>query len=152
MLATSDQWAEHSHILHSLWGHQFVLRVHTSSRTYVRCKCKRAIIITSSFPWWRTRSPRHIAPNERTQLDWKIHRQPCGTWEQFQMMLVCVCWESARAEGQTLTIINDAPVELHRLPPPTLDKPAAANLLSSSSSARFHPPLLRLRACVRARG
>ena len=46
-----------------------------------------------------------------------MYRQPHGTWKQFQMIPHRVCWDSARAEGQTLTIINDVPMELYRLPP-----------------------------------
>lgn len=79
-----------------------------------------------SFSSSRMFSPRHIASlslNVLSQLkqweplDWKMYRKPRGTWKQFQIILGRVCWESARAEGQTLTIINDAPVELYRLPP-----------------------------------
>lgn len=47
----------------------------------------------------------------------KVRTAPRGTRRQFQMILHWVCRDSARAEGQTLTIINGVPMELYAPPP-----------------------------------
>lgn len=46
-----------------------------------------------------------------------MYRQPNETRKQLQIILYWDCWTSPQAEGQTLTIINDVPMDLHRLPP-----------------------------------
>lgn len=78
-------------------------------------------------------------------------------------MLGRVCWESARAEGQTLTIINDAPVELHtgclstpplhhphtHLPNPPPPPQQTRRTVEQPRLPAFIPPLFCLRACTR---
>lgn len=60
-----------------------------------------------------------------------MYRQPNETRKQFQIILYWDCWTSAQAEGQTLTIINDVSMDLHRLPPAnriTVKRPANGSL------------------------
>lgn len=60
-----------------------------------------------------------------------MYRQPNETRKQLQIILYWDCWTSPQAEGQTLTIINDVPMDLHRLPPAnriTVKRPANGSL------------------------